>query len=220
VWNAAQTDATRLRTGTHVPVTIDGKSVAYRVPNEDQCAECHAKDHHFEPLGPRTEELNRDEDDVDADAGASPHGAANQIDALAARGLVDGPIPAEAERPRLVDPFGDAALDVRARSYLDANCAHCHRPGGEAASTGLDLRFSNTQTTARGLCKSPVAAGPGAGNHKFDIVPGDPDASIVVYRMSSLAPEIKMPQLPNETVDTRGVALIRAWIASLSGGCP
>jgi len=65
------------------------------------------------------------------------------------------------------------------------------------------------------VCKVPAAAGPGTGGHPHDIVPGDPDTSIVIFRMNSLDPEIKMPELPNRVIDARGVELIREWISAL-----
>jgi hypothetical protein len=43
----------------------------------------------------------------------------------------------------------------------------------------------------------------------------------MIFRMSSTDPEIKMPEIPNLLPDEQGVALISAWIQSLSpSGCP
>jgi len=44
------------------------------------------------------------------------------------------------------DPAGltlGNSLDVRARSYLEANCAHCHSATGFASSTSLRLASSS-----------------------------------------------------------------------------
>jgi hypothetical protein len=47
-----------------------------------------------------------------------------------------------------------------------------------------------------GVCPRPVAAGHGSGELRYDVVPGEPDQSIIVYRMRSTDPAIRMPQLP------------------------
>jgi hypothetical protein len=64
------------------------------------------------------------------------------------------------------------------------------------------------------VCRSPVAfnAPP---EYDYDIVPGEPDRSIIVYRMESTEPDVKMPELPSQLSDDDGVALIRAWIAAM-----
>lgn len=219
VWNDDQTEALRLKVGKTLDVAwIDehGKhrTLEYRVPNDNECKTCHAKNHVFEPLGPRTRQLDRDHD-----YGSASHPKLeNQIDHLMRAGLLRGDVPRAADRFVLVDPYGDdsrGTLERRARSYLDANCSHCHRPGGEAGSTALDLRAESKESFGLGVCRTPVAAGPGSGGHDYDIVPGEPDASILVYRMESTDPEIKMPELPTVTSDARGVALIREWIAAM-----
>ena len=90
----------------------------------------------------------------------------------------------------------------------------------EAAQSGLWLTADVTDDLALGLCKRPVAAGHAAGGHSFDIVPGAPDESVMIYRMESTEPGVKMPELPNQLVDEAGVALVREWIASMSPeGC-
>jgi hypothetical protein len=46
-------------------------------------------------------------------------------------------------------------------------------------------------------------------------VPGQPQQSILYYRIASTDPEIMMPELGKKLVHEEGVALIRDWIASL-----
>lgn len=203
LWNDAQTDATRFVAGR----TLHRPDGDYRVPASDQCATCHATHDAAVPLGPRTRQLNR--------AVANGATMVNQLDDFAARGLFATTPPAASTLERLVDPFGGDPLDARARSYLDANCAHCHSDGGTASSTNLRLDFGTTDWMQLGVCKSPVSAGPGSGSLLWDVVPGDPDRSIVVYRMRSTEPQIKMPQLPTMTSDAMGTGLISAWISSL-----
>ena len=63
--------------------------------------------------------------------------------------------------------------------------------------------------------KRPVAAGRGSGDRAFDIVPGDPDASILMLRVESTEPGIMMPELGRHLPDPDAVALLRDWIASM-----
>ena len=65
------------------------------------------------------------------------------------------------------------------------------------------------------MSKHPVAAGRGSGGLKQVIVPGDPDASILMYRMASIEPGVAMPELGRSVEDADGLALIRAWIAAM-----
>jgi hypothetical protein len=71
-----------------------------------------------------------------------------------------------------------------------------------------------------GVCKTPVAAGPATGGYKYDVVPGDPDHSILTHRIESTQLGILMPPLGRSVVDTDGVALVGEWISGLSGSCP
>lgn len=210
LWDDAQTEATRFVPGRTV-TRPDG--TPYRVPSSDQCPICHASNAVPVPLGPRTRQLNRDV----MLAGQM----VNQLDQWAAQGFFATPPPPASTLEHLVDPMGNDALDARARSYLDANCSHCHSMGGTASSTNLRLDLETTDWTQLGVCKGPVSAGPGSGSLMFDVVPGDPAHSIVVYRMSSTEPEVKMPQLPTLTADAAGVQLVSDWIQSLQlPACP
>ena len=214
-WNDDATEAVRAAAGRRVPVEWihdDGSTVSieYRVPNEVQCANCHGGTEDTSPIGPRTEQLDRDND-----YGAGPE---NQIDHMVALGWFDGPVPAFGERPRFEDPMGTGDLNLRARAYLDANCSGCHQETGVAGQSGLWLNAFITNDATIGICKEPVAAGRAAGGRPFDIVPGDPDNSVMVYRMESEEPGVKMPELPSVLSHREGVGLIREWIAAMPPG--
>jgi hypothetical protein len=45
--------------------------------------------------------------------------------------------------------------------------------------------------------KPPVPAGIGSGGLSYDIVPGQPDRSILTYRIASTHPSVMMPELAN-----------------------
>jgi len=219
VWNKAQTEAELARTGDAFAMELvadDGarEAFTYVVPNENQCAGCHVvdvKSKQIAPIGPKARHLNRDF--------AYADGTDNEIARWTKLGLLSG-APAPAGAPRNANwrdpqqPLGD-----RARAYLDINCSHCHNPAGPANTTALLLDSSIPSDRHLGLCKPPVAAGRGTGDHFFDIVPGKPDDSILPYRMASHEPGVMMPEQGRSTTHVEGLQLIRDWIASLSGDC-
>ncbi len=104
------------------------------------------------------------------------------------------------------------SLEDRARSYLDANCAHCHRPGGTVAN--FDARYT-TPLSQQALIDGPVLIDQGI-DHPRVISPNDIWRSIAFMRVNSVG-DIQMPPLARETIDTAGVRLLREWIASLPG---
>ena len=69
------------------------------------------------------------------------------------------------------------------------------------------------------MCRIPNAAGPGAGGRPVDIMPGHPEQSVMPFRIASTVPGIKMPEIPIQLVDQRGLDLITAWIAAMPGSC-
>ena len=60
-----------------------------------------------------------------------------------------------------------------------------------------------------------MAAGLGSGGLAFDIVPGQPDKSIMVYRIGSTHPGVMMPELGKRLVHEEGLALVRQWIGEM-----
>jgi hypothetical protein len=79
----------------------------------------------------------------------------------------------------------------------------------------LYLSTDITKPLDLGVCRLPNAAGAGTGGRKFDIVAGKPDESIMTFRIASTDPGVKMPEMPIQLVDHRGVELITAWIAAM-----
>ncbi|HEY5806811.1 MAG TPA: SO2930 family diheme c-type cytochrome [Povalibacter sp.] len=220
VWNAQQTEATLELAGESFAlelVSSQGReSFEYMVPDANQCAGCHALDHHqqiLKPIGVRARHLNKSYRYAD--------GAENQLAHWQHAGVLrDAPPPEQAPRNARWDAPTSADLNARARAYLDVNCAHCHSAKAAANTSGLLLDAAETESTSLGVCKIPVASGRGSGTGSFDVVPGAPDDSILLQRMESTEADIAMPELGRSLVHHEGVALIREWIASLPGSCP
>jgi uncharacterized repeat protein (TIGR03806 family) len=104
------------------------------------------------------------------------------------------------------------SLADRARSYLDANCAQCHRPGGTVAN--FDARY-DTPLEKQGLIDGPVLIDQGIDRPRV-ISPHDIWRSIAYMRIDTVG-DIRMPPLARETVDHKGVALLGEWIGSMPG---
>ncbi|MBL0027488.1 MAG: hypothetical protein IPO98_22070 [Saprospiraceae bacterium] len=119
--------------------------------------------------------------------------------------------------PRIAQ-WGNTKSDIndRSRAYLDINCSHCHRKEGPAKNSGLYLLADESNNYAYGIKKTPVAAGRGSGNLKYDIDPGNPEASILVFRMKSLEPGIMMPEAGRRTRHEEGILLISEWIKKMT----
>ncbi len=216
IWNNAQTEATLEAVPDPVKIKFTSSSgkrhdFTYVIPNANECRECHDNQKMLLPIGPKARNLNKDY--------AYLEGAENQLDHWSRVGYLQG-LPPPSSRPRAAkwDDPGSGSLDARARAYLDNNCAHCHQPGGQAGYTGVDFRLTQREISQQGLCKSPNSAG-FVGALRFDLVPGRPDDSILIYRLESTAPKISMPALSRDIVHEEGVQLLREWISSLPGAC-
>jgi len=220
VWNEAQTEAVLKRAGALLSlelVAADGSREAanYQVPDQNQCASCHATDNKtraLHPIGLKARHINRDF--------AYSGGSENQLAHLSRVGYLVGS-PAAEQAPRNAD-WKDAAhakLEDRARAYLDVNCGHCHSQTGPAITSGMWLDAAVSDRLKLGFCKQPVAAGKGTGNRLFDIAPGHAEASVLVFRMDSGDPSVMMPELGRSVVHREGVQLVSDWIDAQKGTC-
>ena len=217
IWNDEQTDARLEIAGDLKRVSwihYDGtkKDIDYIIPSKNQCKGCHWIDGAITPIGPKIKNMNKDY--------AYADGKENQLTKLAKVGFLKG-VPADVSSCPKVANYLDTTADLndRARAYLDVNCGHCHNPGGPAYTSGLYLNYETQDNEHLGFCKTPVSAGIGTGNLLVDVMPGDPAKSIMIFRMASTHPAIKMPELGRSMVHQEGVDLISKWIAMQTGAC-
>jgi len=211
IWNKEQTEAVFEPIGDITPVEYidaNGKNIKinYVVPNQPQCKGCHNRNDTIVPIGPAARHLNGDY--------TYAAGKQNQLQYWQQHNMIDLPsanIPANA----IWNNEQSGTLEQRARAYLDINCGHCHNKSGPGNTSGLFLDIHETNQTVLGVFKTPVAAGRGAGNLTYDIVPGSPNKSILVYRMNTTDPGFAMPEVGRGTIHKEGVALVSKWIKEM-----
>lgn len=210
IWNDEQTDAELADIKgvdrSYKVKTKDGeREQKWHFPSRAECTMCHTVTAKY-ALGVNTRQMNRDH----AYGGV----VANQLATLEHIGLFDRKLPAAPEKlAKLVD-YRDtkASLDDRARSYLHANCSHCHRKWG-----GGNAEFQVLATLPlKDLGIVDVKPGQGAFELKDPriLVPGDPDRSMLHHRMTRLGLG-RMPHIASNVVDEEAVKLIRDWIKQL-----
>ena len=246
VWNEEQTEAFLRVAGASVPARLRRApgiaDFVYFVPNENQCAGCHVTAHPDGPLRPlgavpaqlastapisntSSTSMGHPSDSGTAGMehpshsgmGDSGMGHPSHLAAMRARGWLDETPPQTAAASW---EDGRAALETRALAYLNIHCGHCHNPDGAADTSALVLDGNHRNPLELGVCKTPVAAGGGAGDLLYSIHPGAPERSILLYRMESSALDEMMPELGRSLAHDAGIALIRDWIAAMPGDCP
>ena len=190
VWNRAQTDAVLDVTPAPVMVESGARRFEYEIPNVNQCKLCHEGPNDNGPLGITAKQLNR----------------GGQLAQWTQAGYLKD-VEASPPSPRL-------DLDSRARDYLDVNCGTCHVVGGRGMKSGIFLTAAESARDRLGVCRPASNA-----NGAFNIVPGQPERSMLLHRMTSLDRKIMMPDVAHSIVDDEGVQLIRAWISSMPGDC-
>ena len=192
IWNAEQTEATLELAGDMVDVKwVDSeggqRTNNYIIPNANQCKGCHKLGDELLPIGPKARHLNRDF--------AYAEGTENQLTYWTRAGFSRALL-IRKTRPRLAvwnDPHS-GTLDQRCGPGGVA-CAALPQSRRAGRNTGLDLMAGQQVPTQYGIFKTPVAAGRGSGGYDFDIVPGQPDKSILMFRITSTDPGIMMPEL-------------------------
>lgn len=213
-WNAAQTDADLVpEAGVNEVLDIrnpDGsalRSQTWRYPSRGECLQCHTPQGGY-ALGFNTGQLNRIHDYGD--------GSANQIAALSDAGYFANPVTGVHSLPALSRPDETTvSLERRVRSYLQANCASCHQPGGPSQGS-WDARIA-TETAAAGLINGPLVNNLGDPANRV-LVPSDTVHSVLLQKMSTRGPG-QMPPLASSIADPTGIALLTEWInAGLTTG--
>lgn len=113
---------------------------------------------------------------------------------------------AAALAPRADEPVGapatGAAIDFNrdVRPILARNCLLCH--GNDPSSRKADLRLDDRE----------AATAPRGEGSRAAIVPGDPDASELIRRVTSHDPDVRMPPDDRPALSTTEIETLRRWI--------
>ncbi len=215
LWNEEQTDAALDLNGSYAAIQWtdpDGstRSVNYRVPSSAECFTCHKRDSEVFPIGPKPQNLARTYPYQD--------GVMDQLQKLEQVGYLTGgyttPIDAVVKWDDV--SFG---LEERVRSYLDANCAHCHAHMQYCDYRPLRLSWSaSAHPDSLGICVPPDDQFIPALTHI--VSRGNIQRSMLHYRLNTTEENVRMPLLGRSLIHDEGVALIAEWIASLEPACP
>jgi len=238
---SSEINAQYISYGVSIPATTthDGETLSfnYGVPTKNECTNCHtispirqdATDDRvsiFKPIGPKARYLNWD---YDYGSGEVKNQLTKWEESLILTGT-----PSDKATIDTAATFNDSTdiqsltseeLNLAARSYLDINCAHCHRSNltleeenysGPAGDSGLRLEFNrdfDEDPRSFGVCKKAVASG--ADGYPLDIIPGRSDVSFLPYRINITGGNM-MPELGRDTIHSEGVELIKAWIDNMT----
>jgi hypothetical protein len=106
-------------------------------------------------------------------------------------------------------------LELRVRSYFDANCAHCHKDNGEADHFALRFAFPLT-TDIENMGVSMPAEHTLTGYVGKIVYPNNVGQSILHYRVNTETDNFyMMPPLGRTIRHAEGVQLVEDWINSL-----
>jgi putative heme-binding domain-containing protein len=179
-----------------------------------QCGQCHNAWAGY-TLAFNREQLNREKDGKNQLTRLGELGLLNRVDDK------ERPLkPFTADELKKVRKYPDptdTSLSVadRARSYLNANCGHCHRFGG-GGSVEFHVNLDADVKDKHLWDAKPTRGDFGIPDARI-LAPGDPERSVLYYRMAKFGSG-RMPHLGSEFPDEDGLRLVRDWIASLKPG--
>lgn len=213
-WNEEQTDAFLIeKGGTDVTFTIRDAQAkggtrqhVWHYPSRAECMSCHTREARY-TLGLNTLQMNRTHD-----YGHGHH--ENQIEMLNRLGIFTNPLPKKRqEMARLVNPYDETQpLETRARSYLQANCAHCHVANG-GGNSEMVLDFITAREKMNILDIAPRHQNLDVNKARL-IAPGHPERSLLLQRAGRVG-KGQMPPLGKSIVDGPALKMLRQWVASL-----
>lgn len=208
-WRADQSDADLVDPGGEEEVlkitdaSGSTRSQTWSYPGSALCFMCHTPNAGF-VLGPKTRQLNGDH--------SYPGGRAdNQLRTWSYLQMFTSPLDESVIKsyPHTcgIDDTGES-LENRVRSYLDTNCAQCHRPNGTGAQ--WDARF-DTPLVTQGIINGDVRNTFGIPDGKI-VAPGDLTRSLLHRRMGSTSMAEQMPPVTRNVVDTVALDVLSEWI--------
>jgi uncharacterized repeat protein (TIGR03806 family) len=218
LWNDEQTDADLVSgidftNGSTKNITFakpSGEIITtdYRIPSDAECFACHKINEIPTPIGVKPQNLNHNH----------IYGSRSKkiLQKLVDQGYLDSfpsTIASTVDYHDTTQP-----LDLRLRSYLDANCAHCHQDEARCYYRPIRLPFSQSNVDSNiGICL--LADEEISPTLQKVITPGNFSKSIMHYRMISNDESERMPLIGRTIVHDEGVALLEQYISSLTQRC-
>ncbi len=212
IWNPDQTDAFLETASTTRSLSIQqGNEVLnfnYRTPNTTtECNRCHGNLVTLKknPIGIKPQNLN-----WNYSYGAE---TTNQLNKWISYGYMENNLPNTISS--LIN-YNDTSqnLDLRIRSYFDANCAHCHKDGGEAQVHPLRMEFKDT-TDPENMGVGVAALHQLPGYNGRIVQPNNIGQSILHYRVNTTTDMFYiMPSQGRSVKHKEGVQLVEQWINS------
>lgn len=218
-WNDEQTEAELDMNGSFASISwIDEFGATqtvsnYRIPSEHECLICHKTIIPVNevvqeipiPIAPKPESMNK----------IYNYGneSKNQLAKWIEYGYLDSNIPSNIQA---VIDYSDVSqpLELRVRSYLDVNCAHCHKENSHCDYRSIRLAFSETSNLQNiGVCQEPEGTSEEGITHV--IAPQNIERSMMYFRMSTNDPAYMMPLVGRSIIHTEGIQLMEEWINSL-----
>ena len=212
-WGDSTTNAVLVPNGVSVdePLVLDDgfgnlSTQIWHYPSQAECLQCHRADGPG-PLGFNTPQINKNHHFVSCGI------TTNQIQAFSNAGYFSNSVASVHTLRALAQPTNEQySLTYRAKSYLQANCAQCHFPGG--VSTDWDAQLFTRLSQAQ-IVNGELNDNLGYVSNAV-IKPGVHSNSVMLIRIADRG-NAAMPPLGSSIVDTQGIALIAAWITDLAG---
>jgi uncharacterized repeat protein (TIGR03806 family) len=217
VWNNEQTEAYLDMAGSSTTVEwIDKNNInkvveSYRIPSEQQCMTCHKSNEQPFPIGIKPQNLNFNY--------SYTTGSKNQLSKWIEVGFLENNIPTSITSTVNYEDI-QQPLELRVRSYVDINCAHCHQLNSHCDYRPMRFAFSESSNLANmGVCidSQDMSGFPPALSKVVN--PNNINRSMLYYRLNTESESYRMPLLGRTKIHTEGIALVEEWINSLSS-CP
>jgi len=211
-WRADNSDADLVQTfmNENIPIqTATGtRTQVWSYPGRSDCLTCHTVPA-GSVLGLKTRQLNGNYAYPTLGTNDNQLRVWNQY-GIFSQPIDEAAIPTYSKMVSISDT--NATLATRVRSYLDANCAHCHRPGG-GVQANFDARF-DTPLASQGIVSGPVQNTQGI-SKALVVAPGDLAHSLLYVRDNNVGTALQMPPLAKNVIDTNYIAVLSAWITGL-----
>ena len=229
VWNDEQTEAYLDLAGSYVPFTFKDengttRNVNYRIPSEVQCMVCHKHSEvinnevatTYIPIGVKPQNLN-----YNYNYGSV---SKNQLTKWIEQGYLESDFSLPTTTNTTVNYSDNTKpLELRVRSYVDANCAHCHQQNRHCDYRPMRFGFAETSGanahTNMGVCVPTADMQDFPAAYSTIVKPGSIERSMLYYRINTIDESFRMPLHGRTLIHDEGVALIEEWINSLTT-CP